>query len=75
NPGIKTLYAWAKDEAGNVSTSRSGSVTINLSTYTLTNFISAITNWLQIGNETSDVNSDGVVNTRDLGVMMSGWGE
>ncbi|MCK9378917.1 MAG: hypothetical protein M0P97_02110 [Candidatus Moranbacteria bacterium] len=44
-------------------------------TYTLTNFISAITNWLQIGNTESDVNSDGVVNTRDLGVMMSGWGE
>jgi hypothetical protein len=42
-------------------------------TYTLTNFISVITNWLQIGNETSDVNSDGVVNTRDLGVMMSEW--
>ncbi len=44
-------------------------------TYGLSNFISAITNWLQIGNETSDVNSDGVVNTRDLGVMMSGWEE
>jgi hypothetical protein len=42
-------------------------------TYTLTNFISAITNWLGIGNETSDVNSDGVVNTRDLGVVMSNW--
>jgi len=44
-----------------------------LTTYTLTNFISIITNWLGIGNETSDVNSDGIVNTRDLGVMMSGW--
>ncbi len=42
-------------------------------TYDLTNFISAITNWLGIGNATSDVNSDGVVNSRDLGVMMSGW--
>ncbi|KKQ21825.1 MAG: hypothetical protein US37_C0007G0023 [Candidatus Moranbacteria bacterium GW2011_GWF2_37_11] len=44
-------------------------------TYNLTNFISAITNWLQIGNTESDVNSDGIVNTRDLGVVMSGWGE
>ena len=43
--------------------------------YTLTNFISAITNWLGIGDETSDVNSDGVVNSRDLGIVMSGWGE
>jgi len=42
-------------------------------TYGLSNFISAITNWLQIGNTESDVNSDGIVNTRDLGVMMSGW--
>ncbi|HBO16737.1 MAG: hypothetical protein UR69_C0001G0298 [Candidatus Moranbacteria bacterium GW2011_GWE2_35_2-] len=42
-------------------------------TYTLTNFISAITNWLQIGNTESDVNSDGIVNTRDLGVVMSNW--
>jgi hypothetical protein len=42
-------------------------------TYNLTNFISAITNWLGIGNETSDVNSDGIVNSRDLGVVMSGW--
>ncbi|EKE16489.1 MAG: hypothetical protein ACD_11C00006G0012 [uncultured bacterium] len=47
----------------------------NLSiTYNLSNFISAIDNWLQIGNETSDVNSDSVVNTRDLGIMMSSWG-
>ncbi|HBO16740.1 MAG: hypothetical protein UR69_C0001G0295 [Candidatus Moranbacteria bacterium GW2011_GWE2_35_2-] len=42
--------------------------------YTLTNFISAITNWLQIGNTESDVNSDRIVNTRDLGVIMSNWG-
>ncbi|KKQ21823.1 MAG: hypothetical protein US37_C0007G0021 [Candidatus Moranbacteria bacterium GW2011_GWF2_37_11] len=42
-------------------------------TYGLSNFISIITNWLGIGNETSDVNSDGIVNTRDLGVMMSNW--
>ncbi|EKE15954.1 MAG: hypothetical protein ACD_11C00069G0001 [uncultured bacterium] len=44
-------------------------------TYGLSNFISAITNWLQIGNTESDVNSDGVVNSRDLGIVMSNWGE
>jgi parallel beta-helix repeat protein len=44
-------------------------------TYGLSNFISAITIRWGVGNETSDVNSDGVVNTRDLGVMMSNWGE
>jgi hydrogenase small subunit len=30
--GVKTLYAWAKDAAGNISTSRSASVTITGST-------------------------------------------
>ncbi len=44
-------------------------------TYNLTNFISAITNWLGIGNETSDVNSDNSVNTRDLGIIMSNWSQ
>jgi hypothetical protein len=34
--GAKTLYAWAKDAAGNVSTSRSASVTISLSPTTPT---------------------------------------
>ena len=29
-PGAKTLYAWARDAAGNISTSRSASVTITL---------------------------------------------
>jgi hypothetical protein len=30
--GAKTLYAWAKDEAGNISTSGSGAVTVTLPT-------------------------------------------
>lgn len=42
-------------------------------TYNLTNFISLFQNWLGIGNSTSDVNNDGIVNTRDLGIMMSNW--
>lgn len=44
-------------------------------TYSLSNFISLIDNWLGIGNETSNVNSDSVVNTRDLGIMMSNWSQ
>lgn len=42
-------------------------------TYNLTNFISLVQNWLGIGNSTSDVNNDGIVNTRDLGIIMSNW--
>lgn len=44
-------------------------------TYSLTNFISLVQNWLGIGNSTSDVNNDGIVNTRDLGIMMSSWSQ
>ena len=32
SPGTKTLYAWAKDAAGNVSTSRSATTTITINT-------------------------------------------
>lgn len=32
SPGIKTLYAWAKDSAGNISTSKSATVTITINT-------------------------------------------
>lgn len=32
SPGTKTLYAWAKDSAGNISTSRSATVTITINT-------------------------------------------
>ncbi|MDD3498663.1 MAG: hypothetical protein PHH24_04165 [Candidatus Moranbacteria bacterium] len=42
-------------------------------TYSLVNFISLLNNWLGAGDEDSDVNNDGIVNTRDLGIMMSGW--
>jgi len=42
-------------------------------TYNLSNFISIVNNWLGIGDNTSDLNNDGVVNTRDVGIAMSGW--
>ncbi len=41
--------------------------------YNINNFIQLIQNWLQTGNEQSDVNNDNIVNTRDLGIMMSNW--
>ena len=45
-------------------------------TYTITNFINLVANWLTSGSGLeSDVNNDGVVNTRDLGIMMSNWSE
>lgn len=42
-------------------------------TYNISNFTQLESNWLGSGNAESDVNSDGIVNTRDLGIMMSNW--
>lgn len=42
-------------------------------TYTITDFTLLVTDWLQTMSSAADVNSDGVVNTRDLGIMMSHW--
>ena len=43
--------------------------------YGLSNFIQLVADWLKSEPPTleSDVNGDGVVNTRDLGIMMSNW--
>jgi len=44
-------------------------------TYGISNFIQLVADWLKSEPPTleSDVNGDGVVNTRDLGIMMSNW--
>jgi len=44
-------------------------------TYSLSNFILLVADWLGVGEEDSDVNNDGIVNTRDLGIMMSNWND
>ena len=45
-------------------------------TYGISDFINLVTDWLKTESGLiSDVNNDGVVNTRDLGIMMSNWGE
>ena len=50
-----------------------GIITMMIQTYNLTNVTAAVNDWLQTGDAQSDVNSDGIVNTRDLGIMMSNW--
>lgn len=42
-------------------------------TYTITDFVLLVADWLKTMSSAADVNSDGVVNTRDLGIMMSHW--
>ena len=51
------------------------SKTIAAKTYNSVDFQNLVSQWLQTGTGLSaDVNSDSVVNSRDLGIMMSHWG-
>ncbi|MFZ1735767.1 MAG: fibronectin type III domain-containing protein [Candidatus Moraniibacteriota bacterium] len=44
-------------------------------TYSIADFTALVADWLKTGSGfASDVNTDNVVNTRDLGIMMSFWG-
>lgn len=55
---------------------KSTSVTVSTQTrtYGLADFTALVAQWLQTGTGLSaDVNTDNVVNTRDLGIMMSFW--
>lgn len=56
--------------------SAKSTVTANtqVKTYGLADFVNLVAQWLQTGTGLSaDVNTDNVVNTRDLGIMMSFW--
>ena len=76
NGGSYTYYIRCQDEAGNANTTDypiSFSIANPTPVYTIDNFISLITHWLGIGDQDSDVNNDGIVNARDLGIMMHYW--
>jgi hypothetical protein len=42
-------------------------------TYGIADFTLLVTNWLKTVSSPADVNGDGTVNSRDLGIMMSNW--
>ncbi len=42
-------------------------------TYNLANLTQLLADWLKIKTSTADVNNDGGINSRDLGIMMSNW--
>jgi hypothetical protein len=72
-----TYYVKCQDESGNQNTDDNFSISFSIAShtfYSISNFITLVTDWLktETGLE-SDVNNDGVVNTRDLGIMMSNW--
>ncbi|MGB2791254.1 MAG: fibronectin type III domain-containing protein [Candidatus Moraniibacteriota bacterium] len=62
--------------SGFIESDKSSSVQVNtqVRTYSLSDFVTLVSQWLQSGTGlASDVNTDNVVNTRDLGIMMSFW--
>ncbi|QQS15939.1 MAG: fibronectin type III domain-containing protein [Candidatus Moraniibacteriota bacterium] len=67
--------ALAYDADGNQSAQTSAiSVKTLAKTYSISDFTALVSVWLQnVTNNPSDVNNDGVVNTRDIGIMMSNW--
>ncbi|HHD92288.1 MAG TPA: hypothetical protein ENL06_01520, partial [Candidatus Portnoybacteria bacterium] len=79
NGGSYTYYVRCQDTSGNANTTdypisfSIANPTPSTPTYTIANFISLITHWLGIGDQDSDVNNDGVVNARDLGIIMHYW--
>ncbi len=51
-----------------------GPIVNSPATYSILNFTDIVTSWLNTGSSlNSDLNSDNIVNTKDLGVMMSKW--
>jgi hypothetical protein len=52
--GLKTLYAWVKDAAGNISTSLSAPVTVTAANYTIGGTISGLTGTAVLQNNNGD---------------------
>ncbi len=52
--GSKTLYAWARDAAGNISASASAPVTVTLPTYTVGGSVSGLSGTVTLQNNGSD---------------------
>ncbi|HMN19010.1 MAG TPA: hypothetical protein PKA31_00230 [Candidatus Moranbacteria bacterium] len=69
-----TAYLFVTDQ--NNSVSQGYPITIGSQaqpqTYSVSDFLQLVVNWLT-ANAASDKNSDGIVNTKDLGILMSGW--
>ncbi len=69
-----TAYLYVVDKDGNVNASGYAITIGSPSTYTISNFTTLVSSWFHLGSgNVSDFNFDNVVNTKDLGVMMSKW--
>ncbi len=74
---IQPIYLYVTNWSG--KTNEQGFLTGNSTpppaptTYNLTSFTRLVTDWLKTISSPADVNSDGKVNSQDLGIMMSNW--
>lgn len=66
--------AAALNETSDVIVTRTpATVTISAKTYSMPDFVNLVADWLKTASSPADVNSDGKVNSRDLGIMMHSW--
>jgi hypothetical protein len=73
---LNTTLAADPNEGANVITTRNGAViNIGAKTYSLADFQNIAIHWLQSlsGESNGDYNSDSIVNTRDIGIIMHSW--
>jgi hypothetical protein len=74
NVDLTGTMAAARNESSDVITTRTGAqVTVASRTYGIADFTILAADWLQTKSSPADVNSDGVINGRDLGIMMHSW--
>ena len=79
NGNTYNYYVRCLDEAGNPNID-DFNISFSIAsptptTYNILNFAQLVIDWLATAVSTADLNNDGVVNTRDLGIMMSNWEE
>lgn len=68
-----TIKFFSIDNANNIEPYQTKIYSINMA-YRLSDFLKLSLDWLKAVISVVDLNSDGVVNAKDLGIMMSKWG-
>ena len=76
SPSTTYFYAIAAYDAANNESSQTTPVFIDAPprTYNNADFENLVQDWLQAKSSPTDINGDGIINSRDLGIMTSDWG-
>ena len=74
----ETTYAYTLTalDADNNESAKSSQISVATQSkkYTISNFVNLIADWLKVSSTSqADVNKDGIINSRDFGIMMSKW--